>query len=247
MSTIPRVGAGIRAHFTFFLAVLGLVALFAALSAPYVVQGALQYTGTVTSSTTINGSQASAPVSFYLNPGTTYNFYTVRQVDTGEAYAIVSTLPLQVGSRVFVNSSVAQWYINSAAPPISAVSGTYDRLIIAASVRQVSPGLVSDDSFFSGAGAGGVLSALSALAPVVPFLLVVMVKVETGRWALWSVVLSAWLYTMLPLASDLVGADYGRTPSTLLAVALVALPVLAYITSRLEVQVRARLATKNSP
>ena len=124
---------------------------------------------------------------------------------------------------------------------------TYDRLIIAASVRVVSPGLVSDDSFFSSAGVGGLLAGLSALAPAVPFLLIVMVRLETGRWALWSVVLSAWVYPMLPLAADIVGAEYGRVPSTLLEVALVALPIVAYVTSKLELQVRARLAAKNSP
>jgi len=223
---------------------LGFVLLFVGLSVPYVLHNALQYTGNVTAATTIKGSQVSSPVSFYVNPGTQYNLYLVKQHD--ETYAVVSTVSVPIGSQIFVNSSSAQWYVTAISPPINVSLGeSYDRLILANSISVVSPSLASDESYYANSSTGNLLSELSSAAPVVPFLFVLIARQFTKRWTLWSFVVVAWLYLGLVFAADELGASYGQAASITLEAALVGLPVVAYMVSRLEVSIRGRLAAKS--
>lgn len=237
MTTAPKQ----QRDLSLLLVGLGCAVLMAGLATPYVIHNALAYAGTVTSQTTIKGSQAAPPVSFYLDPNQTYNLYLVA--GTGETDAVVTTTSVPVGSLVFVNSSVAEWYVTSLSQPLNAGAGqSYDRLIVAGSVDLVSGPLASSYSYFTGTVLGKVILAVSEAALAVPILFLIAVRMVTRKWALWPFVIAAWFFAMIPFATDVVGGGYGQAVSATLGLALVGLPVLAYVTNRLETQVRARLA-----
>jgi hypothetical protein len=229
------------------LAGLGLAVIFAGCAVPYVIHNALQYTGSVESQTTISGSQAASPVSFYLDSGSHYNFYIVRQPGSGEIFAVVSTVSVPVGSMVFVNSTEAEWFVTSASPPIGGlnVPQNYDRLILATSIRVVPQPLSGYESYLVQDPTGQLLTQISSVSLVLPLLFVLIARRITTRWTLWSFVIAAWFYPMLFFATDVVGSGYGQAASVTLEAALAGLPVIAYITSRIEAQVRARLAAQS--
>jgi hypothetical protein len=226
---------------------LGFAVIFAGCAAPYVIHTALEYTAQVTSQTSINGSQAAKPVSFYLDAGSHYNFYILQQPQTGETFAVVTTLSVPVGSLVFVNSTEAQWFVTSTSPPISGVNvpQNYDRLILATSIRVVPQPLSGYESYLAQDPTGRLLTELSSASLVLPLAFVLIARVMTKRWSLWSFVIAAWFLAMLFFATDTVGSGYGQAASVTLEAALAGLPVIAYITSRIETRVRARLAAQS--
>jgi len=231
----------------FVLVVAGFGVFYSACAAPYVVHSSLAYSGYVTKSFFINASDVPSPANLYVTPGATYHAYLVQHSAPAESYLVLSTQSVPTGSLVYVNSTIQEWIIDPSFPPIKVdPSQGYDRLTLASSLAVVGPPLSDYENYLTQTPGGKAVSGLMDLALVIPLVFILLARWLTGRFQVWSLVITIWLYACLVFASDEVGSAYGGYPSTLLEAVVVGLPVMAYVVARAETYVRVRLRAQGN-